>query len=100
MRARRKLSIREALGTLLLAAVMIAAGVFVACPADADEGFSTRLRSEKQRGANDERLKTTAMWSLHWHDDWKDPVLLNRIERRKPTPIFHLRILGDLTAKT
>lgn len=100
MRARRNLSIRETVGALLLAGVMIAAGVWVAAPASADDVRSSRLRSAKQRGAGDDRLATTAMWSLRWHDSWKDAVLLNRIERRKSVPIFHLRILGDLAAKT
>ena len=81
------------LALLLLGGVF--AGVF-AGDALADDG----LRTPRQRGVDDERLATTPMWGLHWHDSWKDAVLLNRLERRKPVPIFHLRILGDLKAKT
>lgn len=77
-------------------ALLLAVGSLLASAAEAGEG----LRSPSQRGADDERLATTSMWGLHWHDNWKDAVLLNRIERRKPVPIFHLRILGDLKAKT
>ena len=68
--------------------------------AEAADDKLPSLRSPRQRGADDSRLETTALWGLHWHDDWKHPVLLNRIERRKSTPIFHLRILGDLAKKT
>jgi hypothetical protein len=57
-------------------------------------------RSPQQKGATDERLKTRALWKLAWHADWKAAVLANRFERRKARPIVHLRILGDLAAKT
>lgn len=82
----------------IAAALVVTAGLPAAGSAQADEARANRTPSQK--GAEDPRLATRSMWSLHWHDDWKDAVLLNRIERRKPALIFHLRILGDLAAKT
>jgi hypothetical protein len=57
-------------------------------------------RSPAQRGAKDERLQTRDLWKLAWHGDWKAAVLMNRLQRRDRRPIVHLRILGDLAAKT
>ena len=91
MRVRRTLSVLAAGVALLL---------LTGTPVDGDDLKARSLRTPEQNGAKDERLATVSMWSLHWHDDWKDAVLLNRIERRKPVLIFHLRILGDLAAKT
>lgn len=57
-------------------------------------------RSAQQRGATDARLATRDLWKLAWHGDWKAAVLANRLQRKDARPIFHLRILGDLAAKT
>ena len=57
-------------------------------------------RAADDRPAEDERLATRHLWRLAWHDDWKAAVLRNRFDPRDARPIVHLRILGDLAAKT
>jgi len=81
-------------GTLALLALMLAPIAHAEPEAKGDK------RSPKQKGAGDERLKTRDLWKLAWHANWKAAVLANRLERRKARPILHLRILGDLAAKT
>ena len=90
--------------SIALVAGMLAFGLVDVGPAgaraDAADDKLPSLRSPRQRGSEDSRLVTTELWGLHWHDNWKHPMLLNRIERRNSVPIFHLRILGDLAKKT
>ncbi|MDF1703076.1 MAG: hypothetical protein P1V36_18155 [Planctomycetota bacterium] len=96
MRTRR---LTSGLGAALSAGALVF-GLFAGSAA-ADVGTNPPVvRAPSQKGAQDERLATRAMWSLAWHESWKAAMLLNRIESRKPMPIFHLRILGDLGAKT
>lgn len=66
----------------------------------AEAGGENDARSPAQRGAKDERLATRDLWGLKWHADWKAATLANRLAPRDARPIVHLRILGDLAAKT
>ena len=100
---------RKVLGTLALGVMLggALAVLPVAGPATAEAGGCKAVK----QGLKDERLKTTQMFGVAWHDDWRAVVIRNRFEaaRNGPhrvrngkgvRPILFLRILGDLAEGT
>ncbi len=86
-------SIGMTAGILLLALAV--------APADAaPKAKKNAAKPAKVKPTKIKPLKTRRIWNLEWHDDWKAAVLKNRFSKKAQRPIAHLRILGDLAAKT